>query len=119
MESSRLPSKGSPSSLRRKVRSWRSARLVAAQLAVAEAARADEAARRTANIAGALAALSAGELARYDAQRARHGQISIAKLVGLRCNGCHLDLSRAEVDGFSRCRPSGRSIAAVRPLLVR
>lgn len=43
------------------------------------------------------AALSEATLARYDRVRASSG-VAVAKLVGHRCEGCHLDLSAAEVD---------------------
>jgi len=72
----------------------------AAQLAVAKGAGADEEADLTAKYDAARAGLTAEEVALYDAQRARHDGIGIAKLIGLRCDGCHLDLSRAEVDAF-------------------
>ncbi len=72
----------------------------AAQLAIAKGAGADEEADLTARYDAARAALTGEEVALYDAQRARHDGIGIAKLVGLKCDGCHLDLSRAEVDAF-------------------
>ena len=72
----------------------------AAQLAVAKGAGADEEADLTARYDAGRAGLTAEEVALYDTQRARHDGIGIAKLVGLRCDGCHLDLSRAEVDAF-------------------
>ena len=72
----------------------------AAQLKVAKGAGADEEAELTARYNAARAALSDDEIVLYDTQRTRHGGIGIAKLVGLKCDGCHLDLSRAEVDGF-------------------
>jgi predicted nucleic acid-binding Zn-ribbon protein len=72
----------------------------AAQLAVAKGAGADEETELTARFDAARAVLTSEETALYDEQRARHGGIGIAKLVGLRCDGCHLDLSRAEVDAF-------------------
>ena len=72
----------------------------AAELAVAKGAGADDEAALTAKYDAARSALNFGEIDIYDAQRARHGGIGIAKLVGLKCDGCHLDLSRAEVDGF-------------------
>jgi uncharacterized protein len=77
----------------------------AAQLAVAKGAGADEEGALTAKYDAARAALSSDEIALYDAQRARHDGIGIAKLVGLKCDGCHLDLSRAEVDGFKSLPP--------------
>jgi hypothetical protein len=77
----------------------------AAQLAVAKGAGADDEAQLTAKYDAARAALNIEEIAVYDYQRARHGGIGIAKLVGLRCDGCHLDLSRAEVDNFKALPP--------------
>jgi uncharacterized protein len=71
-----------------------------AQLAAAKGGGADEEAVLTAKYEAARAALTGEEVALYDAQRARHGGIGIAKLNGLKCDGCHLDLSRAEVDNF-------------------
>ena len=72
----------------------------AAQLAVAKGSGADEGSDLTAKYDAARAALTPEEVALYDGQRARHGGIGIARLVGVKCDGCHLDLSRAEVDGF-------------------
>jgi uncharacterized protein len=72
----------------------------AAQLAVAKGTGADEEAGLTAKYDAARAVLTTEEAALYDTQRARHGGIGIARLVGLKCDGCHLDLSRAEVDNF-------------------
>lgn len=92
---------------------------------------ADEAlARATGEIDTELAALEAaratarGELdasllARYDRIRASSG-VAVAKLVGHRCDGCHLDLSAAEVDdvkdeaaaadGLADCPQCGRML---------
>jgi predicted nucleic acid-binding Zn-ribbon protein len=72
----------------------------ASQLAVAKGAGAEEERELTAKYDAARAELTPEEVALYDAQRVRHGGIGIAKLVGLKCDGCHLDLSRAEVDAF-------------------
>ena len=72
----------------------------AAQLAVAKGSGADEEADLTTKYDAARAVLTSEETALYDTQRARHGGIGIARLVGLKCDGCHLDLSRAEVDNF-------------------
>lgn len=72
----------------------------AAHLAVAKGAGADEEAELMATYDAARAALTTEEVALYDMQRARHGGIGIARLVGVKCDGCHLDLSRAEVDNF-------------------
>ena len=77
----------------------------AAELAVARGTGADEEAALTGKYDAARAVLSSEELALYDTQRARHGGIGIAKLVGVKCDGCHLDLSRAEVDAFKALPP--------------
>ena len=77
----------------------------ASQLAVARGAGVDEETELTAKYDAARAALTGEEVALYDAQRARHDGIGIAKLVGLKCDGCHLDMSRAEVDGFKSLPP--------------
>jgi len=69
-----------------------------AQLEAAKGAGTDEEADMTAKYEVARALLTSEEQALYDARRARHDGIGIAKLQGLRCDGCHLDLSRAEVD---------------------
>ncbi len=46
--------------------------------------------------------LDAAMLSRYDSMRASHNGVAVAKLNGLRCEGCHLDLSRGEVDDMKR-----------------
>ena len=45
----------------------------------------------------ARAELSESVLAQYDRVRSSSG-VAVAELVGHRCDGCHLDLSAAEVD---------------------
>ncbi len=64
-------------------------------------------------------AIEAALLERYDRLRDQHG-VAIAKLVGHRCEGCHLDLSAAEVDtakdeaaatGIADCPQCGRMLA--------
>ena len=72
----------------------------AAVLAAAKGSGADEENELTAKYDAARSALTDEEVALYDMQRARHGGIGIARLVGVKCDGCHLDLSRAEVDNF-------------------
>lgn len=47
-------------------------------------------------------ALDPSVVRRYDEMRGQHNGIAIAKLNGLRCEGCHLDLSRGEVDDIKR-----------------
>ena len=49
----------------------------------------------------ARAALPPGVVARYDPLRAKLG-VAAARLVGARCEGCHLDLSAAELDAVRR-----------------
>ena len=78
------------------------AEAAAAELAVAKGAGADDEAELTSRYDAARAALSADDLDLYDRQKARHGGIGIAKLVGVKCDGCHLDLSRAEVDALKQ-----------------
>lgn len=61
-------------------------------------------------------------LARYDRVRAAQG-VAVAKLAGSRCDGCHLDLSAAEVDdvkdaaaasdGLADCPQCGRILVVV------
>ena len=81
------------------------------QLAVAEAALADA----VAAVDTELAALEARRaelrggvdealLGRYDRLRAQFG-VAIARLVGSRCEGCHLDMSAAELDAVKRSPP--------------
>ena len=41
----------------------------------------------------------------YDTMRGQHSGVAVAKLNGLRCEGCHLDLSRAEVDRMKTAPP--------------
>lgn len=70
--------------------------------------------------AAARSELSAGVLARYDRVRAASG-VAVATLVGHRCEGCHLDLSAAEIDdvkseaatsdGVADCPNCGRMLA--------
>jgi predicted nucleic acid-binding Zn-ribbon protein len=78
----------------------------AALLQQAKGAAADEEAQLTARHQSARESLNLDEIALYDEQRARHGGVGIAKLVGTRCDGCHLDLSRAEVDAI-KVLPAG------------
>ena len=81
----------------------------AAAFAAASGAGADEEAQLSDRYQAGRDALTAEELELYDQQRARHGGIGIAKLVGLRCDGCHLDLSQGEVDNFKRL-PAGELV---------
>lgn len=54
----------------------------------------------------ATAGLSAEEIAAYDAARRHHDGVAIARLEGHRCQGCHLDLSAAEMDAV-KATPEG------------
>lgn len=54
--------------------------------------------RLAASRADVLARVDTGWLRRYDQLRQRFGGVAIARLVGTRCDGCHLDLSTAELD---------------------
>jgi len=64
--------------------------------------------------------LAEGVLARYDRVRASSG-VAVAQLAGHRCEGCHLDLSAAEIDdvkdeavasdGVADCPNCGRMLA--------
>lgn len=49
--------------------------------------------------------IDAAMLARYDRLRAHLG-VAVARLVGHRCDGCHLDLSPAEVDQIKAVAPN-------------
>jgi predicted nucleic acid-binding Zn-ribbon protein len=57
-----------------------------------------ELARLVAQRAALRHEVDAADLADYDGRRTRFGGVAIAMLNGTRCEGCHLDLSRAEVD---------------------
>ena len=72
-----------------------SAALAVAAAEAEMAERAQESARMRADLDPAM-------LKRYDAMRPTLNGIAIAKLNGLRCDGCHLDLSRGEVDDLKR-----------------
>ncbi len=71
----------------------------------------------TAARAGLRAALSADVLGRYDRLVEHHG-VAIARLIGTHCEGCHLDLSAAELDevraaasgGVADCPQCGRML---------
>lgn len=58
-----------------------------------------EAAALSARRVEAAATLDDRERAAYDLARAQHGGVAVARLEGRRCQGCHLDLSAAEMDG--------------------
>lgn len=68
--------------------------------------------------AEAVARLDGGTLGDYEHRRARLGGVAVARLEGPRCGGCHLDLSRAELEAvkstpvgqFTDCPQCGRML---------
>lgn len=78
------------------------ANLLAAEeaLAAAQAALDAEEAQHRIDREAAAAELSADEAARYERARQQFDGVGIAKLDGVRCTGCHLDVSRGEVDAM-------------------
>jgi predicted nucleic acid-binding Zn-ribbon protein len=52
-----------------------------------------------------VALLSADDLAAYQHARRQFNGVAIARLEGLRCSGCHLDISRSEVDLMKNIPP--------------
>jgi hypothetical protein len=83
------------------------ARLDAARraLQVAQSVIDDQAAELDDQRAQAVAALTTDELQWYEQQRAAHQGIGVAELDGSHCSGCHLDLSRAELEAVKRTAP--------------
>jgi uncharacterized protein len=79
----------------------RSAAILSDAQAVCDA----EAAQLGAERASLAASLSATELSLYDAARARFGGIGIVGLDGTHCSGCHLDISRGELDAIKALPP--------------
>ena len=71
---------------------------LATRLAEAEAAIDAELAATAERRADAATPVPAGLLATYERLRSRLGGVGIARLVGNRCDGCHLTLSAAELD---------------------
>jgi uncharacterized protein len=81
---------------------------VAEEVRVADAALADEVSAVDAELADLAerrtevrAQISADLLATYDRKRAAFG-VAVAPLVGKQCQGCHLELSAAEIDTVKR-----------------
>lgn len=66
--------------------------------------------RIAARLDGLRAAVDAKVLARYDRLR-QHHVVAAAVLAGSRCDGCHLDLSAAEVDEVRAAAASSAGIA--------
>lgn len=77
----------------------------AAALTEAEAAIDDAVAGLTEARDAARQAVGEGELAIYDALRKRMGGVAVARLVGTRCDGCHLTLPASELDRIKREPP--------------
>jgi predicted nucleic acid-binding Zn-ribbon protein len=85
-------------------------------LDVAEATIAQELGTLASGRADLVARLDAGLLERYERLRTRFGGVAVARLEGTRCGGCHLDLSRSELDAvkavgageFADCPQCGR-----------
>ena len=50
----------------------------------------------------ATAGIPAAMLATYDTRRRQLAGVAVARLVGLSCGGCHLDISRSEADQLTR-----------------
>jgi predicted nucleic acid-binding Zn-ribbon protein len=50
-------------------------------------------------------AIDADFLRQYDSMRLAHNGIAVAELLGMRCEGCNLDMSRGEVDNIKRLPP--------------
>jgi uncharacterized protein len=91
----------------------------AAALAEAEAAISAEVDRLTSQRLPAAAAIVPDELAYYDELQRRHEGLGIATLEGTHCSGCHLDLTRGEMDAvkatpadvFPECPQCNRALA--------
>jgi predicted nucleic acid-binding Zn-ribbon protein len=77
-----------------------SARLSAAEREIDEALRALEQQREA-----AASAVSAALLAAYERLRARLGGVAVARLIGGRCDGCHLSLPAVELDRIRHQSP--------------
>lgn len=67
-------------------------------LELAEAAVVAEIDQLRTDRAAQVAAVPAGLLSRYNSLRVAHGGVVVARLNGSRCEACHLDLSRSEVE---------------------
>jgi predicted nucleic acid-binding Zn-ribbon protein len=64
-----------------------------------------ELATATASRAAEVALLPEALAARYESLRARHKGTGAARLIGHRCDGCHLELSSAEVERIRATTP--------------
>jgi predicted nucleic acid-binding Zn-ribbon protein len=71
----------------------------------AEAVVDDELAQRRAEREREAAPLPADLLARYDRLRAQHDGVAVARLIGGRCDGCHLMLAQAALERIRNAPP--------------
>jgi predicted nucleic acid-binding Zn-ribbon protein len=96
----------------------RAAHDAAAALGGLEAAIDGELAGIATDRAALVARVDDAALARYDRLRTRLGGVAVARLDGSRCGGCHLDLSRSELEEvravgpgeFADCPQCGRML---------
>jgi len=77
-----------------------------AVLAAAEAELDEQGSRLRAERSVLLEQLPTDLLSRYDQMRPAYKGVAVARLQGTRCTGCHLDLSRVEIEAV-RALPSG------------
>ncbi len=93
--------------------------VAAGAFAAAEAAIDAEVGQLTSDRGPAAAAVTPDELAYYDDLQRRHEGLGIATLEGTHCSGCHLDLTRGEMDAvkatpadeFPECPQCNRALA--------
>lgn len=74
--------------------------VAAAALAAAEAALDESVAALRSEREAVVASLPAELLARYEQMRPAFKGVAVARLQGTRCTGCHLDLSRVEIEAL-------------------
>jgi predicted nucleic acid-binding Zn-ribbon protein len=85
---------------------WRDAAAAAAATAAEATAVAEaELAERLKTREALRADIDAEFLRQYDSMRLAHNGIAVAELLGMRCEGCNLDMSRGEVDNMKRLPP--------------
>ena len=76
-------------------------RVLAEATAALDAERAEQVAARERLVAG----IAPDDIHAYDRARRQFAGVAIAHLDGMRCTGCHLDISRAEVDAIRSLPP--------------
>lgn len=79
-----------------------------AQLASAEGVIDREMDAAQANRAALAAKIAPARLEQYEHVRSTHGGVAVSRLDGGRCGGCHLDLSRADLEAL-RALPEGEA----------